>query len=553
MPFALSPSHFRWWSCLRLILTGALLAGASLSARSRSSRQRDEIAYRCLVMLDGKGREATGWSLWGDATPADVRIAVDPDDRKNHAVQLLSTHESCYVFTFPEPVEDMTVVQWRCRLDEVSFYHYVECVTSEGVLNLRYTPGQPNQLLAVVDDKEPVIGLGDIMQVGEWVTVRRDVIADLRKLYPEIEVQSIRGLKFRGCGYIDDIRVYAYEDTDHDLLPDGFEKRRKLDPKDPADATVELVEEVIELTASVEGRAMDKVKDAAGPEDKGKSAPPKDQDVRRRVALSEAERDEMQQLFEARFAQRLAEIPPPEVGKTYQVRMRDGGEVSGVLAQFADGRIVLRTAHGSIALPIDRVNRRDSMALFPREAARQLALQDVQRRVDELIDAKVATAPQAAASVAPSAKPAATAVGEPAPEAPVAAVASVSSTKVDRPKYDPRPAPTPESLKPAMTAFAEWLTAQHRRVGARIVDRLFAKEQAGNAVLYLVMDSAFLGQEYDIRHRTTVGIQQFWSFRCQGLGVADLASSHVVLLDGNGRLVGGSRPEDAADIWVSER
>jgi hypothetical protein len=115
-----------------------------------------------------------------------------------------------------------------------------------------------------------------------------------------------------------------------------------------------------------------------------------------------------------------------------------------------------------------------------------------------------------------------------------------------------RPAPTPEGIRPALAAFGEWLKVQHRRVGGRIATRIYAKDSKGNAVLYLVMDPSFLAQDYDVRHRTAVGIQQFWAFRCQGMGVSDLSAAHLVMVNVQGRIVGGSRPEDPADIWVTE-
>lgn len=542
-----------YWS--RFIVVGMALLAVPSDARSSRSRQKDEIRYECRVMEDAEDGDTAGWDLWDNDPPGEWRLAVDPDNRKNHAIQLLGVFETCYRFTFPTPQEDATVIQWRMRLDEARYYEYVVCETSEGVLNIRYAPGDPNRNGGLVDN-DPVINLGNDVEPGVWHTVRRDVLADLRTQYPRIAVLSIRSVMFRGSGYIDDIRVYSYPDADHDLLPDDFEKRRKLDAMDPADATARLIAEVMELTDPVEGRSSDtetatKKKDKEQEDDEA-SAP--SESLHHRVVLSEAERTEMELFYEDRFAEHLATIPPPQVGKTYRVRMREGEEVVGELTEFAEGRITLRTTHGSITVPIHRVNRRDSAALFPQEAARQLALQDVQRHLDELVVAKV----KAGSAVVGTAGPATPTTVAAVPVGPVPAVmepetAAVRDEAVEPPAYDPRPAPTPEALKPTMVAFAEWLKVQQHRAGARIADRLFAKDQSGNAVLYLGMAPAFLAQDYDIRHRTAVGIQQFWSFRCQAMGVADLASAHVVLLDGDGRVVGGSRPEDAADIWVNER
>jgi hypothetical protein len=243
----------------------------------------------------------------------------------------------------------------------------------------------------------------------------------------------------------------------------------------------------------------------------------------------------MQAFLQERIAHHLPNVPSPQVGNTYRVRMRDGALVTGELVKISETQIVLRLPRGNMALPVDRVNVQGTAELFPQEAARQLAVRDVQQRVDELLAAKRA------------------ALENPEEKGEEEIPAAGPSARVEKPVYDPMPAPTPERLKPTLQAFAEWMTQQQQRMGGRIVDRLFAKESSGNAVLYLVMDENFQKQDHDTRKWTAVGIQQFWSFRCQSTGVAGLPQAHVVLLDGNGRIVGGSRPEDAADVWVAER
>ena len=522
-----------------------------LCAVPRRSRLRDELRYTCVVLEDAEDGKTIGWGLWDDDPPAEVRNAVDPDDGKNRAIRLLGGSDTGYEFRPEEPVEGKAVVQWRMRMDE-RFYHYVECETSEGVIHLRYLPGNGPMVPLL---KEPVIQLPLEDFAERWVVVRRDVLADLRTLHPEIELLSIRAVKFRGFGYIDDIRIYGYKDRDHDLLPDDFEKRRDLDPDDPEDATPKLIAKVIELTDSTGGKAKDRV----APKEEAEDKKPKRR--RYRVALDAAERQGLETYFAERLRKRLAQAPKPEMGRLYHVRLRAGGEIAGRLEKFADGRITLRTQHGTLVMPIHRVSRHDTLALFPREAARQMAMRDVQKQVNRLIETKIEAAEKAAAAAekpvpTPAmAEPAAVApaaedepVEEPVEEPPVLRVA----TRVGKPTYDVRPAPTPEEIKPALRAFAEWLKTQHRRVGGRIGTRLYAKEQSGNVVLYLVMDPTFLAQDYDLRHRMAVGIQQFWAFRCQGTGVADLSSAHLVLVSPKGRIVGGSRPDDPADVWVAE-
>ena len=546
---------------LRLVGDGVLaalcliVAHRPLCAASRRSRSRDELRYACVVLEDAEDGKTGGWGLWDDDPPAEFRNAVDPDDARNRTIRLLGGADTGYEFRAEEPVEGKAVVQWRMRMDDERFYHYAECATSEGVIHLRYTPGN-GPMVAL--GKEPVIQL-PLEDVAErWVVVRRDLLADLRMLHPEIELLSIRALKFRGVGYIDDIRIYGYEDRDHDLLPDDFEKRRNLDPENPDDATPKLIAKVIELTDSTGGRSKDSVAPNA-PKKGAKVRKPKRR--RYRVALDASERQGLETYFEERLRKRLAQAPKPQMGRLYHVSLRAGGEIVGRLEKLADGRITLRTQHGTLVMPIHRVSRHDTVALFPHEAARQMAMRDVQKHVNRLIEAKIEAAEKAAAaaekpvSALAGLEPAAAATAdegedqaEPVESPPVLRVAA----RVGKPTYDVRRAPTPEEIKPALRAFAEWLKTQHRRVGGRIGTRLYAKKQSGNVVLYLVMDPTFLAQEYDLRHRMAVGIQQFWAFRCQGMGVADLSSAHLVMVSPKGRVVGGSRPDDPADVWVAE-
>jgi len=528
------------WAVLLLIA-----AHHSLCAAGRRSRLRDELRYTCVVLEDAEDGKTGGWGLWDDDPPAEFRNTVDPDDAKNRAIRLLGGNDTGYEFRPEEPVEGKAVVQWRMRMDVERFYHYAECETSEGVIHLRYTLGN-GPMVALV--REPVIQLPLEDFAERWIVVRRDLLADLRMLHPEIELLSIRALKFRGTSYIDDIRIYGYEDGDHDLLPDDFEKRRDLDPEDPADATPKLIAKVIELTDSTGGRS----KDSVAPKKGAKAKKPKRR--RYRVALDASERQGLETYFEERLRKRLAQAPKPQMGRLYHVRLRAGGEIVGRLEKFADGRITLRTQHGTLVMPIHRVSRHDTVALFPREAARQMAMRDVQKQVNRLIETKIEAAEKAVAAAEKPVpalagpEPAAEPVEDPPESAPVLRVA----TRVGKPTYDVRPAPTPAEIKPALRAFAEWLKTQHRRVGGRIGTRLYAKEQSGNVVLYLVMDPTFLAQDYDLRHRMAVGIRQFWAFRCQGMGVADLSSAHLVMISPKGRVVGGSRPDDPADVWVAE-
>ncbi|MDX9981920.1 MAG: hypothetical protein RBU25_18005, partial [Lentisphaeria bacterium] len=313
----------------------ALLWGAGLSAQSARTRAGGDIRYTCVVLEDAESKGTAGWDLWRADPPGELANVLDPDDRRNRAIYLISGADTVYRFTFAEPQDGMPVIQWRMRMEEARFYHYVECDTSMGRIHLRYTSGEHRDGQMV--DRDPVIGLGPVA-AQEWVTVRRNVLADLRLLYPDIGVLRILNMKFRGPCFIDDIRLYDYADADRDLLPDEFERRRRgLDPSKPNDATPELVAEVIRLTDSVAGRAEVPAETVEKPPQREK--PPRAQ---RQVSLSDEEKAQMLALLQERIAHHLPNMPPPQAGKTYRVRLRDGALVTGELVKISETQILLR-------------------------------------------------------------------------------------------------------------------------------------------------------------------------------------------------------------------
>jgi hypothetical protein len=234
----------------------------------------------------------------------------------------------------------------------------------------------------------------------------------------------------------------------------------------------------------------------------------------------------------------LAELPRPRIGRTYELRTRRGESIRGKLEKLEPGLVTLRLKHGTMAYPVHVLAREDVLKLFPEIAARSQALLALQKGEEPK---QPDAAPAQAAIVAPS---------------PIAAPAPVGATPSGTPgelRYDPTPGPTPEELKPTLLAFGDWLKTQHRRVGGRIADKIFARRQGGCAVLYLRMDPTFLAQEYGTRYQIAEGMQTFWGLRCESNSVASVAQAHVVLLDQSGRIVGGSRPYAASEIWLSNR
>lgn len=117
--------------------------------------------------------------------------------------------------------------------------------------------------------------------------------------------------------------------------------------------------------------------------------------------------------------------------------------------------------------------------------------------------------------------------------------------------YPQPPETTPDEMRPSVQAFSEWLEVQHRRVGGKIADRVSGDRQGRRAVLYLTVNPAFLEQERELRMQIAEGVWRYWAERATAAGLAPrLGSAHVVFLDHNSEIVGGSKPSSASSIWV---
>jgi len=120
--------------------------------------------------------------------------------------------------------------------------------------------------------------------------------------------------------------------------------------------------------------------------------------------------------------------------------------------------------------------------------------------------------------------------------------------------YDASPCETQSELVDAVKSLAEWMETQHRRMGGRAVNRMYAKKENGRVTVCLVMNARFLRQPRSWRNKVAKGIWKHWAIIAgrQGL-VGSQGYAHIVLLSPENRIVGGSKPSDADDIWGMDK
>jgi hypothetical protein len=288
-------------------------------------------------------------------------------------------------------------------------------------------------------------------------------------------------------------------------------------------------------------------------------------------------RSEAEEQFDALYKKFLARLKPPEIGKQYTFRLSKGGSVSGVLESLSPGAVSVRMEYGAITYPIHRIHESSQALLFPQRAAKMAALRELNRvrleaeraEARKLADAQAKAAAAAArdreqAVAAARAEQSLPQTQPPAPEIqptvqlpPSPARPDISGLPPARGdlNYDPSPGTTPDHLKGPLTAFANWLQVQQRRMGGKLANKVYAKQpDRGRIVLYLQMHENFMVQDYDWRFQISEGMWRIWALRGVDSGLINGPNhGHVVLLGSDGRIIGGSSPEDGSNVWAERK
>ena len=242
-------------------------------------------------------------------------------------------------------------------------------------------------------------------------------------------------------------------------------------------------------------------------------------------------KSEVKELYDSLFTKYRQKYPDPEVGKEYDVYLKSGN-TRGTLKDFSDGKIVIQKPGVTATYRLDRVSRKSYPQLFPKKAAKILALREMKKILDER---SAAEAPQEVENI------------------PTGSAISGKTTPAKGFAYEPGSKPTPKSLQKPLTSFAEWVKVQQRRMGGKIGSKVYAKQQGRNVVLYMQTSNLFNAQDYDMRFTVTSAMWQIWGFKCLDYGAArGTSQTHIVLVDQKNRIVGGSCKGDSSNIWVKK-
>lgn len=264
-------------------------------------------------------------------------------------------------------------------------------------------------------------------------------------------------------------------------------------------------------------------------------------------------KSEAEKLYDALFEKHMAALKPPTIGNNYKIKLRDRNIVEGQLSAVSPGKVVLKVPFGTMTYPVHRIDPSCYPFLFPEQIAKRLALKDLQAQLTPPEPEPVAPKPITAARPAAPARPKPTETAPPPPLPKPDPLPMPDPVVAARFAYDTAPEPTPDHLQSKVQEFGMWLRQQHRRLGGKLANKIYAKQHGYRVVLYIDMHQNFLVQDYDLRHQLAESIWKLWSFRCLSGGkVANVEDSHICLLT-NGKQIGGSTPEDGAAIWVDTK
>ena len=96
---------------------------------------------------------------------------------------------------------------------------------------------------------------------------------------------------------------------------------------------------------------------------------------------------------------------------------------------------------------------------------------------------------------------------------------------------------TPPELKERLAAFGQWMLMQQRRLDTKIVTKVYATFDKGDAVLCMVMTRKFTGQDYDWRLTVAKSCFADWRTKC-GRSEGKQYYPGMLLLDEAGEKVG---------------
>ncbi|NWF96781.1 MAG: DUF2341 domain-containing protein [Candidatus Thorarchaeota archaeon] len=165
------------------------------------------------VKEDAEDGRTTGWGVYsGSGTVSNVLLGT------RRVIQLQGSgtstgHRYPYSSTNYWNDKDHLTIQWSMKYSE-NYIVYVSVDTSAGHRYLQYTPVDTDGLGT---GEYVYFGLGSNTTNGQWWTFKRDLLTDLHRAQPNVDIVDVNAILIRGSGYVDDIMLLT-RDSDSQLI-----------------------------------------------------------------------------------------------------------------------------------------------------------------------------------------------------------------------------------------------------------------------------------------------------------------------------------------------
>lgn len=188
------------------------------------------------VIIENSESELIDWDVYDNDPDGTVENVIDPDNTANHCIKLSGGGIGTgFRKKFEQSEKSHFIIEWRMRYAE-AYTVYISCQTNAGHRYIYYTNSSRNNL----GTGEYVHhGLGTDSIDGKWHIYRKNLQMELNEAQPGVTIISVDAFLIRGSGYVDDIRMMSYKDSDGDLLADEYETAHGLNPNDHSDAALD--------------------------------------------------------------------------------------------------------------------------------------------------------------------------------------------------------------------------------------------------------------------------------------------------------------------------
>ena len=176
----------------------------------RGDGRLDDIQLRVAgtTYEDAEDGTTQGWDIY-DANPSGAEILnVQDIDRGSRVIELSGSGLGNGYRLRGEDLSPWgnlseTTIEWSMNFAQ-AYTIYVDVATSAGQRYLTYTPSSVDDLGS---GRYVRHGLGGSSAGGSWVTVVRDLQADLSEAQPGVVITAVNGFLVRGDGRLDDVRL----------------------------------------------------------------------------------------------------------------------------------------------------------------------------------------------------------------------------------------------------------------------------------------------------------------------------------------------------------